>query len=578
MAEPLDQELTKAFFVESSDILEQVEQSLSVVDANKQDFESINALFRGLHTIKGNSSFLDLKNITQITHLAESLLDKARKKEIPITGVFISVIRLVLEDLRRMIDEQIVDLDVGSTTSILNDYLAGKEPVLTKNVAAAALDSGSSEGTKKSISSSIRVDEVKVGRILSLASELELIRYSFERFPEKMELLGRSAEDLRFELDLQVSKLSRLTRSLSSIIFGVRLVPVNQVFKRFPRVVAELAGKLGKKVELRIQNGQAELDKNIVDAIADPMTHLIRNSVDHGIESSAERVKKGKVPHGTITLNSYVKGNFVIVEISDDGKGIDGDMILRKAIEKGIVPEDKARFFTEIQKLGLIFAPGFSTAEKVTDISGRGVGMDVVKSNINKLKGTVIIQSVVGKGTIIQLRFPMSMVVMFSLFLQVRDSICAIPMQEVDESVDYFPQELMETIPEGEDKSKYVTIYSLSEILWGERSGTVSSEGVFHTVRFKDEKNRGHIFLVEEFQSIEEAVVQSLDSYISALPGLQGGTLRKDGSVALVLNPDSLMELSTKAKPFAYAKRKAAFQQEGDSLSDFLGISGGAAS
>lgn len=573
MAEPLDQELTKAFFVESADILEQVEQSLGVVESNKQDYESVNALFRGLHTIKGNSSFLDLKNITKLTHLAESLLDKARKKEIPITAVFISVIRLVLDDLRTMIDEQVIDLDVSSTTSILNDYLMGKEPILTPNVSTS---SAGGDVSKKNSPGSIRVDEVKVGRILSLASELELIRYSFEKFPEKMELLGRPAEDLRFELDLQISKLSRLTRSLSSIVFGVRLVPVNQVFKRFPRVISELAAKLGKKVELRILNGQAELDKNIVDAIADPMTHLIRNSVDHGIESSEDRIKKGKVPHGTITLNSYVKGNFVLVEISDDGKGIDGDMILRKAIEKGIVPEDKASAFTELQKLGLIFAPGFSTAEKVTDISGRGVGMDVVKSNINKLKGTVIIQSVVGKGTTIQLRFPMSMVVMFSLFLQVRDSICAIPMQQVDESVDYLPGELMENIPEGEDKSKYVTIFSLNELLWGERHGELGAEGVYHTVRFKDEKNRGHIFLVEEFQSIEEAVVQSLDSYISALPGLQGGTLRKDGSVALVLNPDSLLDLTTKAKPFAYAKRKAAFQQEGDSLSDFLGISGGA--
>src|SRR5262249_22770705 len=144
-----------------------------------------------------------------------------------------------------------------------------------------------------------------------------------------------------------------------------------------------------------------------VEAIADPMTHLIRNSADHGIESPADRIKAGKPREGKIRLNSYVRGNFVYVEISDDGRGIDGDKVLLKAVEKGIVPADKAASFTEAQKLGLIFAPGFSTAEKVTDISGRGVGMDVVKSNINKLKGTVIIDSEVGRGTTIQLRFPM---------------------------------------------------------------------------------------------------------------------------------------------------------------------------
>jgi two-component system, chemotaxis family, sensor kinase CheA len=574
-----DLELRKAFFNESIEILDKLNGDIAAMEAEPENVEFINTVFRGLHTIKGNSSFLNLENITKISHAAETLLDKARKKEVKISKNFVTIVKRVFSDLTQMIGEQETNLPIDLPVTVIEEFLLGNESVVRKIEQAIDLDpspSAVAPTLKIQTGTFVRVDESKISKILTLATELELLRHAFEKIPEKLDLLGPIASELHFDLDMQVSKLSRLTRSLSSIVFGVRLVPVNQVFQRFPRVVSELAQKLNKKIQLKIENGSAELDKAIVEAIADPMTHLIRNSADHGIENVEDRLSKGKSEAGTITLNSYVKGNFVFIDITDDGKGIDGDLILRKAVEKGIVPKDKAKEFTQYQKLGLIFAPGFSTAEKVTDISGRGVGMDVVKSNINKLKGTVIIDSTVNKGTTIQLRFPMSMVVMFSLFVKVDETNCALPVSQIEESIDFSPAELLTSIPTGEDVSQYYRVYSLRSLLWKEPVNT--KRKVFHTLRFKDLNGRPFVFLVDDFLSIEEAIVQSVDSYVSALPGIQGATVQKDGSVALVVNTDSVLDHAEVANaPFAFVKKRKAVQSELPAgLSDFLDLSSSA--
>jgi two-component system chemotaxis sensor kinase CheA len=562
-----DQELLKAFYDESGDILERLSDDLTRLESAPSDLDVINAVFRGLHTIKGNSSFLSLDPVTKVAHAAETMLDKARRKEIPVSPTLLALVRNVFEQLQTIIvDRQAAD--TSSTVVSIQDFLAGKKV----NVTLATAPTPASL-PKITSSSFVRVDEIKVGKIISLVSELELLRYALEKIPEKMDSLGRPAADLRFEADLQISKLSRLTRSLSSLVFGVRLVPVNQVFLRFPKVVKELAVRLDKNIRLEIAHGEAELDKSIVEAIADPMTHLIRNSADHGIETPGQRAAAGKPREGVIRLNSFVRGNFVFIEITDDGRGIDGDIILRKAVEKGIVPAEKAASFTEAQKLGLIFAPGFSTAEKVTDISGRGVGMDVVKSNINRLKGTVIIDSKVGRGTVIQLRFPMSVVVIFSLFVDVNSTCCALPVEQVNESMDFAPGELLGSIPiDDENPAGFTALYSLRSLLWGlpEVAGSRKS---YHAIRFKDSKGQNMAFIVDEYSSIEEAIVQSVDSYVAALPGIQGATIRKDGSVGLVLNPDSIVEHALKAKPFAYVKIIAAEEKEEVTLTDFLGFS-----
>lgn len=566
----VDAELLKAFYVESGEILERLDGDLAKMEGSPDD-EVVNSVFRGLHTVKGNSSFLSLTQVTKLAHAAETLLDKARKKELPITPVMVELVREVFEELKAMIVDQETDRDQTALIERINAFMSGKAlPAAAPKAAVPAAPSAPAAVVPKVAAAAfVRVDEVKINKIVSLVSELELMRYTLEKIPERIDELGRAAQDLRFDVDLQVGKLSRITRGLSGLVFGVRLVPVNQVFLRFPRVVKDLAAKLGKEIHLSVQNGDAELDKSIVEAIADPMTHLIRNSADHGIESPADRLKAGKPREGVVRLNSYVRGNFVYIEISDDGKGIDGDKILAKAVEKGIVPADKVSTFSESKKLALIFAPGFSTAEKVTDISGRGVGMDVVKSNINRLKGTVLIESKVGQGTTIKLRFPMSIAVLFSLFVDVNNTCCALPVEQINESVDFTPGELLTALPEGADPAGYLALYSIKSVLWGVPE-EADGRKLYHALCFKDEKGRGKAFLVDEYSSIEEAIVQSVDSYIAALPGLQGATIRKDGSVGLVLNPESIVEHSQRARPFAYAKIKVKEEVADANLSDFL--------
>lgn len=549
-AQGIDPVLLQAFFTESSDLLERLELDLERAESEPTNDELINSIFRALHTIKGNSSFLDLSKVTELSHKAETLLDRVRKKQLSFSPAVRGVCLQVVDDLKTFIIEQNLDYNATITLQELTAILDGKAALPAKE--AMDPNSVSAPITRERVmGTTVRMDERRFDKIINLVSELELYRNYLELMPEKLEVLGEAASDIRFDLDLTVSKVAHLTRSLSSLVLGAKLVPVNNVFLRFAKVVKDLSQKLDKDIRLEIKNGEAELDKSIVDAVADPMTHLIRNSADHGVETREERLKKGKSAHGTITLNSYVRGNFVYIEIADDGRGIDPHKIVAKAVEKGIVPKEKAHGMTEAQKLGLIFAPGFSTAEKVTDISGRGVGMDVVKSNINRLKGAVLIDSRVGHGTVIQLRFPMSMMVMLSLFVEINGSACAIALDQVEESCDFRRGELLSELPKRET-DKYLGLYSLNQMLWNKP--VESTQTQFHILRFKGYDNIA--FIVDDFLSIEEALVQSVDSYIAALPGVQGATIRKDGTVSLVLNMEVLIALAQKSKPFAYARRR----------------------
>ncbi len=565
-----DDELLKAFSGESEEILNRMEGDLATLGQKPQDPEVMNAVFRSLHTIKGNSSFLDLHGITKLSHVAETMLDQARNGKRKVTPGLLKIAGAVLADLKEMIIGQQPGKDVKALIELIEKFNSGDEK------AADALKGAEAPAAPVSRAGVVRIDEAKVMRMVSDVNELELIRYSLERLPERIDAFGEAGQDLRFDLEMLITKLNRISKSLGSTMFGVRLVPVNNVFQRFPKVVEDLAKKLGKSIQLRVAKGDAELDKNIVDAIADPMTHLIRNSCDHGIESIEDRKKAKKPATGTIILNSFVKGNYVYIEIADDGKGIDGDKILQSAVRKGIVPPEKAARMTKDEKIALIFAPGFSTAEQVSDISGRGVGMDVVKSNINKLKGTVVVESFVGKGTVIQLRFPMSLAVIYLLLVKVGETQCGLPVEGVAESVDYTSNELLTSLPEGSDPSGYLALYSVRSLLWGDQQGEVS-RGLFHVLKFNGKGLKNVGFVVEDFVSIEDAVVQSVDSYVATLPGVSGGTVRKDGSVALVLNPLSVATQIRNAKPFAYVKVKEKRKEGSSGLSDFADILGGAA-
>ncbi len=515
----VDPIIFNAFLNESKEAVESLEADLVKLESDLENKNLINSVFRSLHTIKGNASFLDLDNITTVAHEAETLLDEVRSG-------------------KRKINQTSIDL-VYSVVDVLQEML--EDPEMAQAIKSVNV---------------LKVEESKIEHIVSLVHELELLRYSMEKLPAQLEGERGDISEGLFNLELATSKASRITSELGAIVFGARLVPVNNVFRRFPRIVRELAKKLDKKIELKVLNGSAKLDKSIVEAIADPMTHLIRNAVDHGVESPENRQAKGKKQQGTITLNSFVDGNLVVIEIKDDGKGMDPDLILYQAAEKGIIFRGKENTMSDSEKLGLIFAPGFSTAEQVTDISGRGVGMDVVKSNINKLKGMVQIESTLGIGTTIQLRFPFSVVVASCLYVYIDEVCYAIPLSQMEESIHIAKGELFTQSPQRlKSGEEAMAVYSLQELLTGKFQ---IKQGIkeLPAVRVRRKDGRLIALIVDEFSIMEEAVIHSVDSYISSIPGIQGGVIRRDGLVSIALSIDSLLETTFKKIPLAYAVNK----------------------
>lgn len=560
MAGIVDPIILRAFLNESSESIGQLEADLQALETDLNNGELINSVFRALHTIKGNSSFLDLTNVTEITHEAESILDRIRHGDDQLSQETIDVIFAVVDMLRAMIADPQGTHDVTAVMQQLMNYSKSNKPITELKPGASpaapaapgSADAGDAAEMARVVLPTIRIEEAKVERMVSMVNELKIVRHTLEAMPQMLEELGEGARDVRFALDMAISKMSRITGDLGAVVYSARLVPVDNVFRKFPRVLRDLSTKLGKQMKLEIKNGSAELDKSIVEAIADPMTHLIRNAADHGIESPSERLLLGKNEVGTVTLNSFVDVNSVVIEIIDDGKGIDTEVVSRKAVEKGIIPADKAKAMSFAEKLGLIFAPGFSTAEKVTDISGRGVGMDVVKSNINKLKGTVMIHSEVGKGTTIQLRFPLSVVVIRCLYVYAEEICYALPLHQVEESITINPGQLFTKAPRPKEKHESFPIFALKDLLW-DRFSVPTDTKQLSALKVRDPQGNLYGLLVDRFSFMEEAVVHSVDSYISSIPGIQGGVIRKDGTVTVALNLDGLYDQIAKRKPLAWA-------------------------
>lgn len=325
----------------------------------------------------------------------------------------------------------------------------------------------------------------------------------------------------------------------------VRMVPVSSVFSRFPRLVRDLSRKSGKEVDLIMEGEETELDKSVVEVIGDPLVHLIRNSVDHGIEPEEDRIAAGKPPKGRVTLRAFHKGNSVAIEIEDDGKGIDPVKMREVAIKKGIITPEEAAQMDDRDAIELIFAPGFSSAEKITDISGRGVGMDVVRTNIKNLKGSVNTFSELGKGTRFTLSLPLTLAIIDALMVNVSGQMYAIPLDAVSETTK------IETVRLTDVKGrKAVTlrgevlgIVELSEMLGLPRSCETLPEVLSVVVIHDNDRRLG--LVVDQLLERQEIVIKPLGAYLGDLKGISGATIMGDGSVILILDPHEIYIMST---------------------------------
>ncbi|MGJ3522393.1 Hpt domain-containing protein [Nitratidesulfovibrio sp. D1] len=408
---------------------------------------------------------------------------------------------------------------------------------------AAAAAQAQQAGTAKA-SSTIRVDHEKLDHLMNLIGELIINRNRYTMLARRLEddtnvVIAEVAQDL----SETTYAMARISDDLQDTIMKVRMVPVSSVFSRFPRLVRDLSRKSGKEVDLILEGEETELDKSVVEVIGDPLVHLIRNAVDHGVESEDERVAKGKKAKGKVTLRAYHKGNSVAIEIEDDGKGIDPEKMREVAVRKGIVSPDEAKAMDDREAMELIFAPGFSSAEKITDISGRGVGMDVVRTNIKNLKGSVSIHSEIGKGTRFTLSLPLTLAIIDALMVNVAGEMYAIPLDAVSETTKIEARRLTDV--KGRKavtlRGEVLGIASLSELL-GLPKG--DKQDVLSVVVIHDNDRRLGL-VVDRLLERQEIVIKPLGAYLGDLKGISGATIMGDGSVILILDPHEVYMMAT---------------------------------
>ncbi len=394
-------------------------------------------------------------------------------------------------------------------------------------------------GEKKNISS-LRVDSNRIDDILNLVGELVINKARY--FQLSNDLIRQYGKDPQIvEVRETTLQLGRLANELQEAAMQLRMVAIDTVFGRFPRLVRDLSKRLDKQIQIEIIGKDTELDKSVVEEINDPLVHLVRNAVDHGIEMPEDRKNAGKSETGIVTLRAYHKGNSIVIEVEDDGKGINCDFIKKKALEKGIISEEEASVFSEREILNLVFAAGFSTADVVSDISGRGVGMDVVKRNIEKLNGTVTIDTKLGSGTVFSIQLPLTMAIIPTLLVIVAKTTYAVPLVSVIEIVSVTPKEISRL--SGYEainlRNKVVPILRLDEVF---DIGSLTREKEMMDVVIVNHNNNHMGLVVDSLIGEQEIVIKSLDSEFVACPGISGASILGNGRVGLIIDVATLID------------------------------------
>lgn len=614
----------QVFFEEASEHLASMESLLLALDVSDPGMDDLNAIFRAAHSIKGGAGTFGFTDMTEVTHILETLLDKLRKQEMQLTTQMVDVflqagdaismqlaahrgegeadlaeVKSVCEKLEQLssanaavpakaspskktakvkkssakkIAKPAVDEDYGFFDEIVpaaddpgygffedtqtqsgdNEsrqgygfFTAPAEPAESgEKKASAVADTllapeahptrrASDRVAPAAAESSIRVSVEKVDQLINLVGELVITQ---AMLAQSASLLDAGALE---QLQNGLNQLERNTRDIQESIMSVRMLPISFVFSRFPRVVRDVASKLNKQVELKTLGESTELDKALIEKIADPLTHLIRNSLDHGIESPEKRIAAGKPAHGTITLNAFHQGGSIVIEVADDGGGLNRGKILSKARERGLPVSDS---MTDDQVWMLIFEAGFSTADVVTDVSGRGVGMDVVKRNIAGMGGRVELSSVEGHGTRTTIRLPLTLAILDGMSVSVGGQTFILPLGSIVESLQITDEEFKTVSGDGRllrVRGEYLPLVALHEMFVISAAITEPKKGVAVIVEAEGNKIA---LMVDELLGQHQVVIKSLESNFRKVSGMSGATIMGDGTVALILDVSALGE------------------------------------
>lgn len=417
------------------------------------------------------------------------------------------------------------------------------------------------------VEQTIRVDVKRLDHLMNLIGELVLAKNRLIKINDDVEERYEGEEFLE-ELNQVVSIVSLVTTDLQIAVMKTRMLPIGKVFNKFPRMIRDLTRELNKKIELEIKGEDTELDKSIVEEIGDPLVHIIRNSCDHGVELPDVRAAKGKKETGIIGLRAYNEGNAIVIQIDDDGKGLDAEMLKNKCLEKGLITEKEADMMTDKDAFALIFKPGFSTAAQVTNVSGRGVGMDVVKTNIEKLNGIIDIDSEIDVGTTIKLKIPLTLAIIQALLVGVQEEHYAIPLASVLETVRISTEEIytVENRSVMRLRDEVLSLVHIGDIFEVERI-LDSSEHAYVVVLGLGSSKLG--LIVDTLVGQEEIVIKSLGEYLKGIDGIAGATIRGDGGVTLIVDVADLMQMAKGVKANALAETTSKVLKEKTSAADY---------
>ncbi len=547
-------ELLAEFHAEAVDHLSMIESSLLILDDEPDDRDALNQIFRSFHTIKGVSGFLQLTPMHTLTHEVESLLDLARTGQLRLTSTIITAILHSRDAVQAMVGQITVALEkgrlpdvivpVGSLIRVVKALATNSHavPVAAATpaqiVAMPAVAASAAPAVAKPAvagggsSSTVRVNTEKLDAMMDVVGELVIVHSQITES-------AREQTESNSSLARNIAQLSRITKELQLNAMSLRLMPIKPTFQKMERLTRDLSRDFGKKVIFYTEGEDTEVDRTVVEEIADPLVHMVRNSLDHGLEPPDVRVAAGKPEQGSLSLKAYNRGSNIIIDLIDDGRGIDADRIHRKALEKGIVQPGDVLSRDEI--LSLIFAPGFSTAEKVTSISGRGVGMDVVRRNIEKLRGKLEIITELGKGTTFRIHLPLTTAIIDGLIVRVGGDRFILPSGNVQMALRPTKKEITTVHGHGEvldHDGRILPVHRLHRQFRIPGAVEQPENGILVIMETND---RITALLVDELMSKQEVVVKNLGGYLSNLPGIAGGAILGDGNIALILDPASLI-------------------------------------
>ncbi|HDH06265.1 MAG TPA: chemotaxis protein CheA [Nitrospirae bacterium] len=593
MTDEIDEmeEIIIEFIAEAEESLDKIEPLFVELEQKGEDKDLLNDIFRSMHTIKGAAGFLGFQLIVSVAHSSENIMKKLRDREISLSKELMDVIlksidmlRLLLEHLKAKdgMEEDIAPL-VKELEDALNTAISGTgiaeepgEPVESGTAATVAeniepreepetagipesaqnpdAQTGSSPAGQqetaevaqaakdnaqkpKETPQNLRVDIERIDKVMDLAGEVVLVR---NRLLNISKYFNRNySVDSQTETLMEtVSFLDRVTSDLQIAVMKMRMQPIKKVLSKFPRLVRDISASVNKEVELIIHGEGTEVDKSVIEHIGDPMTHILRNSIDHGLESTEERIAKGKPPKGTVIINIFQKGNQIVIEVSDDGQGIDIEKLKKKAIEKGLLTEEDARKMSDDAATDIIFMPGSSTKEFATELSGRGVGMDVVKTNISLLNGYVEVSTEKDAGTTFKICIPLTLAIIQALMVEVSGAKYAIPLSPIEETRKVSKEEI-ENIT-GQNviviRDKVCPLFELNILLGNGSNGNNGNEPDHKYIVVIAMGDRRFCIAVDSLLGQEEVVIKTLEGIDTTSSYVLGATITGDGKVVFILD------------------------------------------